>query len=482
MLTRLVRVAAATEEGTDTRQRVSLSQLDATARSVIQSFVTARLLVLGRDEATTEETVEIAHEALIRTWPRLKDALNDDREFLLWRQRFGLMLSEWQRTGRDAGILLRGALLAEARRLVRHRTRDLNELEHEFIRSSETAAARPRRWATVVAAVAILFTLGLVGRAIWTSSDAYHVRAVVSEAQHLIGSSRVSRDWLSTLVLVGQPRQALEEAQKIENAEARSYSLAGVAEALVKTGAHEQALVVAQQIHSAYLRSDALADVLKAMGQTGGSKGIIDTAEKIEDAFSLSAALVMVADALIGAGKSEDAKPVANKAIEAASRIHDAYSRTQALTIAIRALARAGASEEAVEAVRRLEDAKGRAWALARVIALRAKPLRSEEAQIAPERFEYSVLRDAEAMARSGRSVAAFELAMRVDADRFDALASVIHARLQFDKNEDVKSISNDVIEAAQRVNAMYVWYATLYRRPRPWPRPAAARRHSSQR
>lgn len=61
--TRLVRVAAANEEGTDTRQCVRLSELDETACVVAQKFVKARLLVTSRNEATNEETIEVAHEA-----------------------------------------------------------------------------------------------------------------------------------------------------------------------------------------------------------------------------------------------------------------------------------------------------------------------------------------------------------------------------------------------------------------------------------
>lgn len=100
---RLVRVAAANEEGTDTRQRVRLNDIDETAREVAQHFVKARLSVTSHNETTNEETVEVAHEALIRKWPRLTEVLNKDREFLLWRQRLGFMSREWRRTNKDEG-------------------------------------------------------------------------------------------------------------------------------------------------------------------------------------------------------------------------------------------------------------------------------------------------------------------------------------------------------------------------------------------
>ncbi len=109
LMTRLVRVVAASEDGSDTRQRVSLSALDEGARTAMKPFADARLLVVGRDEASGEETVELAHEALIRSWPELREMLENDRRFLLWRQRLRFLLDEWARSNRDEALLLRGS-------------------------------------------------------------------------------------------------------------------------------------------------------------------------------------------------------------------------------------------------------------------------------------------------------------------------------------------------------------------------------------
>jgi hypothetical protein len=134
--TRLVRVSAANEEGTDTRQRVRLKDLDAAVHSVVKSFVKERLLVMSRDEETSEKTVEVAHEALFRRWDRLREALNEEREFLLWRQRLGLMMSLWEENTKDEGALLRGGVLEEAQQWLRKRREDLSESEITFIKVS----------------------------------------------------------------------------------------------------------------------------------------------------------------------------------------------------------------------------------------------------------------------------------------------------------------------------------------------------------
>src|SRR5205085_11791266 len=87
VFTRLVRVARSDEAGQDTRRRVPFSELGTAARPVVQLLTDARLLVTATDEVTGYEMVEVAHETLIRTWPRLRIWLDQDREFLLWRQR-----------------------------------------------------------------------------------------------------------------------------------------------------------------------------------------------------------------------------------------------------------------------------------------------------------------------------------------------------------------------------------------------------------
>ncbi|MFD0345010.1 hypothetical protein ACFQ0M_00815 [Kitasatospora aburaviensis] len=47
-------------------------------------LATTRLLVIGRS-AEGVETVELAHEALINAWDRLRDWVEEDRSFLVWR-------------------------------------------------------------------------------------------------------------------------------------------------------------------------------------------------------------------------------------------------------------------------------------------------------------------------------------------------------------------------------------------------------------
>jgi hypothetical protein len=83
------------ENTEDTRRWSALAELGGEPRELVEKLADARLVVTGREEATGQETVEVAHEALIRHWQRLQSWLNADREFLLWRQRLRHDLEDW---------------------------------------------------------------------------------------------------------------------------------------------------------------------------------------------------------------------------------------------------------------------------------------------------------------------------------------------------------------------------------------------------
>lgn len=141
ILTRLVRLAD--EGGEDTRQRIPLSALYSedllnsdSGRRVLAVLAEARLVTIGVESGGRQAMVEIAHEALVRRWPRLSQWLHEDREILIWRQRLRLIIREWEQTGRDDGFLLRGPLLDEAKLWLSRRANDLTPEEKEFISSS----------------------------------------------------------------------------------------------------------------------------------------------------------------------------------------------------------------------------------------------------------------------------------------------------------------------------------------------------------
>jgi WD40 repeat protein/class 3 adenylate cyclase len=124
-------------EGTeDTRRRVSFEELSSSSeepehvRAVLNKLAEARLITLG------ERTVEVAHEALIREWPSLREWLNQDREGLRLHRHLTEAAYEWELLGRDTGALYRGAHLAQAREWAALHPNALNAGELEFLAAS----------------------------------------------------------------------------------------------------------------------------------------------------------------------------------------------------------------------------------------------------------------------------------------------------------------------------------------------------------
>ena len=159
---RLVEAGDGTE---DSRRRVDLSELITVSagreiiQSVVGALVAARLLTASGDSQTGTASVEVAHEALIRNWPRLRAWLDENRADLRLHRRLMESAREWQRLGRDDGALYRAGVLAEALELRARKQTGLNELENEFLDACVALQNRERRARSRVRRLALL-TLG----------------------------------------------------------------------------------------------------------------------------------------------------------------------------------------------------------------------------------------------------------------------------------------------------------------------------------
>jgi hypothetical protein len=133
-------------EGTeDTRRRATMSELEtvdeqkAATEKVLRTLTDARLLVTNKGE------VDVAHEALIRGWPRLHQWIDEDRAALLLHHRITATAQEWEKLKRDDGALFRGASLAQAQEWRQQHDQDLNSLEREFLDASTELRERQDR-------------------------------------------------------------------------------------------------------------------------------------------------------------------------------------------------------------------------------------------------------------------------------------------------------------------------------------------------
>ncbi len=132
---RLTELGDETSTG-DTRRRATFSELilqpeeRESTHSVLKALADARLIT------TSEDTVEVAHEALIREWPTLRGWLEDNREGLRLHHQLTEAAQEWDSLNREPDRLYRGARLTQVQEWAETRAGELNQLEREFLEDS----------------------------------------------------------------------------------------------------------------------------------------------------------------------------------------------------------------------------------------------------------------------------------------------------------------------------------------------------------
>ena len=138
-----LRLTELAEDGIqDTRRRVAPGEFvlheedEAPVAAVLKKLVDARLITTG------ENTVEVAHEALIREWPQLRQWLEEDRQGLRIHRHLTETALAWAALDRDPGELYRGARLATASEWAGQYGRRMNSLEQEFVQASQALARR----------------------------------------------------------------------------------------------------------------------------------------------------------------------------------------------------------------------------------------------------------------------------------------------------------------------------------------------------
>ena len=226
------------EESEDTRRRAKLSTIGGEARPVVDLLADARLVVTNADESS--ETMEVAHEALIRGWKRLQGWVDSARGFLIWRKRLAPFVETW---AGDSQAVLRHGQLAEAERWLELRQADLDEDERRFIEVSirereveEQGKIRRRRqlvWITTSALIGFFLAVFFSGYAWW-------LRGIAEEnANKAIHNAAVSLANQSTAVRTSHPqRSVLLAAHAIKICRDNNLSIAVAAEQSLRDSSH----------------------------------------------------------------------------------------------------------------------------------------------------------------------------------------------------------------------------------------------------
>ncbi|MFD5148111.1 DNA-binding protein [Streptomyces sp. NPDC058401] len=208
----------------------------AEAAAVLDRLARARLVTLDRD------VVDLAHEALITAWPRLRGWIDTDRERLRRHRRLTQATQNWLTRRRDTGALLRGGELAEAEATFADgagRSAELDPAEQEFLRAGLASRSRTRRIRRGVTSVVglLLVLLTVASTTAWQQGRDNVRQRVDAEVRRAQGEERSA----GQLAAVAQGLRSSDPALAMrlsvaawriaETAETRSALLAASAQA-----------------------------------------------------------------------------------------------------------------------------------------------------------------------------------------------------------------------------------------------------------
>ena len=189
----LLRLVSITEQDEWSRRRVPASELvslgiDVVAiQEVVERFARHRLLSLDRNQVTGAPTVEVAHEALLHEWERLRGWIEQNRDDLLCRRELAGAAVRWLDADRDSDYVYTGGRLNEALAWSEKSACALTTNERSFLdaglvrREDETAREKERRtreqrlervarWRSRAAITAAAVLVVVLGVAIWAAT------------------------------------------------------------------------------------------------------------------------------------------------------------------------------------------------------------------------------------------------------------------------------------------------------------------------
>jgi WD40 repeat protein/tRNA A-37 threonylcarbamoyl transferase component Bud32 len=233
----MLRLVGEGEGNVPVRRRAPLAELDLERNEdvaeVLATLADSRLVTIG------EGSVEVAHEALLREWPRLSQWIEEDTEGRRLRRHITEAATEWDASRRDQGELYRGARLAAALEWSADHTLDLNELEREFVTESrevseqETKRARRtnRRLRALLAGVGVLLAAALAGGIFALVQRGEARDAETAQLAQRLGAQALVEEDLDRSLLLARQAVAIDDSPQT-----RSYLFTDLLRAPAVTG------------------------------------------------------------------------------------------------------------------------------------------------------------------------------------------------------------------------------------------------------
>jgi WD40 repeat protein/tRNA A-37 threonylcarbamoyl transferase component Bud32 len=224
-----LRLVGEGEAAAPVRRRAPLAELDVEhnqdVADVLATLADSRLVSVG------EGTVEVAHEALLREWPRLREWIEEDTEGRRLRRHITRAATEWDAAGRDHAELYRGARLAAALDWSTEHAFELNELERSFVaesrEASETETKRVRRTNRrlrgLLAGVVVLLAAAVAGGVFAVIQRGQARDAATSQLVQRLGAQALVEARLDLSLLLARQAVAIEDSPQT-----RGYLLAAL--------------------------------------------------------------------------------------------------------------------------------------------------------------------------------------------------------------------------------------------------------------
>lgn len=244
---------------------------------LVDALIEARLLVTyWADEDGA--VVRVAHEALLRHWPRLSDWLDADREVLKSRARLRAAAFRWVEAGRNPDLLLsKGKPLEDARSVVAGGA-SLAALEQDFVAASNRKARRfvvLRRLA--FAALSVL--------TVTAATSGWAARRAAMEAETQAHQAARTHEFMVGLLSLAQPslsqgrettvkdlldagRERLLGGELSDVPGTGAWAMRDLSGSYVSLGDLDAALELARAADSLATKDRAVSDSVRALGWT----------------------------------------------------------------------------------------------------------------------------------------------------------------------------------------------------------------------
>ena len=201
----LRQMTAVDRDGRLVRRPVSRSGRDGLSDAVLGALAQAaldaglgRVSPPGASMVLGDDTAEIAHDALLQAWPRLRGWLEEDQSSLVLYGQLAEDTAQWRQDGKDSSRLYRGVQLAAAREAARVWAADpgrypaLPAAEAEFLRASGRVGTRRRVGRRTLAGALVLLLLAVLagaGLAVRSARDDASRQRTAATSARLAGQS-----------------------------------------------------------------------------------------------------------------------------------------------------------------------------------------------------------------------------------------------------------------------------------------------------